>query len=109
MNNFEIFKDKNSLTRECLVKAIRRDANLTINSSIKIVDAMIKFMMNEICLEKEIRIRLFGTFSSKSKSERRGRNPRTLVEAKITARKVVKFKVAPKLKKMINDNIHLIP
>jgi integration host factor subunit alpha len=37
-----------------------------------------------------------------------GRNPKTMIAAKISARTVVKFKVAPKLKKRINDNIHLI-
>jgi integration host factor subunit alpha len=49
-----------------------------------------------------VKLRSFGAFSVRSKRERVGRNPRTGVEAKITARRVLTFKASPTLVARIN-------
>ncbi|KIE04585.1 Integration host factor, alpha subunit [Candidatus Jidaibacter acanthamoeba] len=100
--------NKSTITREFLARAIKRESGINITKSSEMVDQLINFLISRICEDYEIKIRLFGSFISKSKKERLGRNPKTMEEATIPARKVVKFKVAPKLKKRINDNIHLI-
>jgi len=41
-----------------------------------------------------VKLRAFGAFNVRSKRERVGRNPRTGVEAKINARRVLTFRLA---------------
>ncbi len=96
---------KNTVTRETLARAIKRETGITVNKASTMVDQAIEIMAEAIKVDKTIKIRLFGTFSTKSKNARIGRNPKTMIEATIPARKVVKFKVAPTLKKRINGNI----
>lgn len=96
---------KNTITRESLAKAIKRETGLSIQSSSTIVDKFIEKIRTSLKEGKEVKIRLFGQFYSKEKNQRMGRNPKTMQEAIIPARKVVKFKVAPTLKKRINNTI----
>ena len=49
-----------------------------------------------------VKLRSFGNFNVRSKRERPGRNPKTGVEAPITARKVLTFKASPVLVARIN-------
>ena len=55
---------------------------------------------------ESVRLRAFGAFSVRAKRERIGRNPRTGVEARIVARRVLTFKASPTLTARIN---HLTP
>ena len=62
---------------------------------------------NEIVIsydKEKIKIHSFGTFQVVNKKERVGRNPKTKIEAKITARKIVKFKPSQKIKEKINKH-----
>lgn len=52
--------------------------------------------------EETVKLRSFGAFSVRSKRERMGRNPRTGVEAKIDARRVLTFKASPTLIARVN-------
>ena len=97
---------KNTVTRESLARAVKRATGLTVNKSSELVDQLIDTMVAAIKEDVTVKIRLLGTFSTKCKSARIGRNPKTMVEAKIPARKVVRFRIAPTLKKKINSNIN---
>ena len=50
---------------------------------------------------KDVKLSSFGTFSVKNKRERVGRNPKTGVEAKISARRVVTFHSSNLVRKRI--------
>jgi integration host factor subunit alpha len=52
--------------------------------------------------EEPVKLRSFGAFQVRSKRERIGRNPRTGVEAKIEARRVLTFKPSPTLIARVN-------
>ncbi|AEI88833.1 MAG: Bacterial nucleoid DNA-binding protein IHF-alpha [Candidatus Midichloria mitochondrii] len=99
------FLQQNTITREHLARSIRRYTSLNINKASEVVDDIIDSLLNAILSNKQVKIRLFGLFTIKKKKSRTGRNPKTMVEAEISARDIVKFKVAPTLKKRINDNI----
>lgn len=49
-----------------------------------------------------VNLRSFGSFATRMKRERIGRNPRTGVEAPITPRRVMTFKASPRLVREIN-------
>lgn len=52
--------------------------------------------------QEDVKLRSFGAFHIRSKRERVGRNPRTGVEAKIDARRVLTFKASPTLIARVN-------
>ncbi|MGO9390528.1 integration host factor subunit alpha [Rhodoblastus sp.] len=52
--------------------------------------------------DEPVKLRSFGAFHIRSKRERVGRNPRTGVEAKIEARRVLTFKPSPTLIARVN-------
>ena len=62
----------------------------------------IKNLVSELVKGNKIKISSFGTFLVVDKKERIGRNPKTKVEAKIVARKVVKFKPSNTVKEKLN-------
>lgn len=99
---------KNTITRDSLARAIKRTTGIPSNKASKIVDQIIDIVITAINLDQEVKIRKFGAFRTKSKAAREGRNPKTMDLAEIPARRVLKFKVAPTLKKRINNNINQI-
>ena len=68
---------------------------------------MIDSFFESLCLElikyNKVKIASFGTLKAVEKRERIGRNPKTKIPAKITARKVIKFKPSVQLKEKINN------
>ena len=95
---------KKNFTRKDLVKKIFQNLGFSKNHSAKVVDNLFETIINEIINNNKVKISSFGTFSLLNKKERVGRNPKTRIETKIVARKVVKFKPSEIVKKKINKN-----
>lgn len=104
----QLFLRKNTITREYLARAIKRHTGLNINKASVIIDQIIASLTKHICDNKNVKIRLFGSFSTKHKNARVGRNPKNMQEVEILERTIPRFKIAPTLKKRINDNIDSI-
>ena len=75
--------------------------------STKDVAKYVAFVFDEIedALEREevVKIMNFGVMETRSKRARIGRNPKTLVEAEISARRVVRFRMSKVLDAILND------
>tara|TARA_B100000029_G_scaffold118978_1_gene112092 strand:+ start:172 stop:462 length:291 start_codon:yes stop_codon:yes gene_type:complete len=95
--------DKKNFTRESLCNKIYQNIGFSKNFSSNIIDQVFNLLSSELIETKKIKITSFGTLEIINKKERIGRNPKTKVKAKITARKIVKFKPSEILKKRIND------
>ena len=93
-----------NFTRKDLSNKIYKKLGFSKNLSSKIVDDFFETVIFEIVKSNKIKISSFGTFSVLNKKGRVGRNPKTKIEAKISPRKVVKFKPSLLLKKKINEN-----
>ena len=93
---------KKNFTRKNLSNKIHKIIGFSKNFSSKIVDNFFETLVSEILKSNKVKISSFGTFMVMNKKERIGRNPKTNVEAKITPRKVVKFKPSSILKEKIN-------
>lgn len=67
---------------------------------------IIEIALDEICSTllrgETVKLRGFGSFAVRSKAARVGRNPRTLQEYPITARRVLTFKPSPRLVDAVN-------
>ena len=82
---------KNNFTRQDLSNKIYQSLGFSKNISSTIIDDFFESLVLELEKFDNIKISSFGTFKIIDKKERMGRNPKTKVDAKITARKVVKF------------------
>ena len=94
---------KRNFTRKELSNKMHQNFGFSKNISSIIVDDLFETLTSELISGNKIKISSFGTFESFNKKERTGRNPKTKVEAKISARKVVKFKPSILVKNKINN------
>ncbi len=95
---------KKNFTRKELTNNISKRIGFSKNYSSLIVDDFFESMIQYLIKSEQIKISSFGTFQVINKKERLGRNPKTKEEAKISSRKVIKFKPSSFLKKKINNN-----
>lgn len=81
-----------TLTRADLVEVLNRELGLSKTDGSDLLERMLEHLV--VALEKGQLVKLarFGNFSVRNKKSRIGRNPKTGVEAKISARRVVGFK-----------------
>ena len=82
---------KKNFTRKDLSNKVYQNLGFSKNISSSIIDDFFESLVLELEKFDNIKISSFGTFKIIDKKERMGRNPKTKVDAKITARKVVKF------------------
>jgi integration host factor subunit alpha len=94
---------KKNFNRKNLSNKIYQNLGFSKNFSSKIVDNFFEIMATELIQSNKVKISSFGTFKVMSKKERIGRNPKNKIEAKITSRKVVKFKPSLAIKKKLNE------
>ena len=91
-----------NFTRKNLSNKIYKVLGFSKNFSRKIVDDFFETLVSELIKSNRIKISSFGTFKVINKKERIGRNPKTKIEAKISPRKVVKFKPSIFFKEKLN-------
>jgi integration host factor subunit alpha len=93
---------KKNFTRKDLSNNVHQNLGFSKNISSLIIDDFFESLISGLIKFNEIKISSFGTFKVVDKKERIGRNPKTKVEAKIVARKVVKFKPSNTIKEQLN-------
>ena len=93
---------KKNFTRKDLSNKVYQNLGFSKNISSSIIDDFFESLVLELENFDNIKISSFGTFKIIDKKERMGRNPKTKVEAKIVARKVVKFKPSNAFKEKLN-------
>ena len=94
---------KKNFTRKDLSNKIYQNLGFSKNLSSTVVDDFFEYVVSELIKSNKIKISSFGTFKIISKKERMGRNPKTKHEAKISARKVIKFKPSMLFKNKLNN------
>ena len=93
-----------NFTRKDLSIKIHKNIGFSKSLCLKIIDDFFENITHEIIKLNKTKISSFGTFSILNKSERVGRNPKTKIETKISARNVIKFKASEIMLKKINSN-----
>lgn len=74
----------------------KQDANVA-------VETIIKLIKEALADNDPVILRRFGSFQTRDKNPRVGRNPKTGEEAEITARTVVRFKAGKRFKAAVNN------
>jgi integration host factor subunit alpha len=82
----------NTLTRADLIDALCREVGLSRNDCSELLEALLEHLAKALERGELVKLARFGNFSVRAKRPRIGRNPKTGVEATISARRVVSFK-----------------
>ena len=90
-------------TRADLTNAVYRSVGLSRSDCARMVEDVLEIMSDAIISGDDVKISGFGIFEVRDKRERIGRNPKTGVSAKITARRVLTFRPSIVLKKKVNS------
>ena len=93
-----------TITRQDLREAAYKSiAIISRDEARKIVDETIEEICSTLVTGELVKLRNFGTFKVRNKSQRLGRNPKTGIEAKITPRRVITYKPSPVIISAMNE------
>lgn len=85
-----------TVTRADLTDSVYREIGLSKTDSSALVDSLFKIIESSLISDGDVKLAGFGSFVTRLKAERIGRNPRTGEEVVIAPRRVVTFKPSPK-------------
>lgn len=94
---------KETVTREYIANLIHNKLGFSKTESSIIVDKIVDELVQVFVEGNNLKLSSIGKFIIRSKRERLGRNPKTKIEAKITARRVISFNSSRVFKQQIND------
>ena len=93
-----------NLTKKEIINSIYMQLGFSKNISENLLEDLLTILLEEIIINKKVKIPKFGTFILRYKKKRTGRNPKTLESKVISERNVVLFKVSKDLKNHINKS-----
>ena len=85
-----------------LIMAVAEKANISKKDADTAVNAVIDTIVETLAKDEKVQLVGFGTFEVRSRSERQGRDPRTISPITIPASKVPAFKVGKAFKSAID-------
>ena len=85
-----------------LVKAMADETGLSQKDTEKVLNSFINQVSNALEQKDKVQLVGFGTFETRERAERTGRNPQTNEEIKIKASTVPAFKAGKALKEKVN-------
>ena len=95
---------RNNLTKKDIVNSIYMQIGFSKKITSSILEDIFQILLNNIKIEKKVKISKFGTFTLRRKKQRLGRNPKTKETKVISERNVILFKPSKELKNYINNN-----
>ena len=96
-----------SITRMHLTEAVHNEIGLSRYESSKFVEQVLELISSALLKNEQVKISKFGTFSTRNKVARVGRNPKTGIEAEISERRVITFRASNNMKQSINKKPRL--
>ncbi len=91
------------MTKADLIDGVSRAVGMTQQDSKIIVETMFESMVKALHASERIEIRGFGSFRTRQRQPRIGRNPKTGARVEVPAKTVAYFKPSKELKEMINS------
>ncbi len=92
------------MTKADLIEEVSRLAELTRKDSEVIVETIFDSVVRSLRVGDKIEIRGFGSFRTRQRKPRVGRNPKTGDRVEVPAKKIPFFKPSKELKDLINSN-----
>jgi len=94
---------RTNLTKKDLINSIYMQIGFSKNISENLIDDFFTTILENLKIEKKLKLSKFGTFSIRQKKNRVGRNPKTKEQVAISARNVVLFKASKEFKDLVNS------
>jgi integration host factor subunit beta len=91
------------MTKADLIEEVSRLAELTRKDSEVIVDTIFDSVVRSLRVGDKIEIRGFGSFRTRQRQPRVGRNPKTGDRVEVPAKKIPFFKPSKELKDLVNS------
>lgn len=85
-----------------LVNAIASETGLSKKDTEATINSFVKVVSNELAKKEKVQLIGFGTFETRERAARTGRNPQTGKEIKIAASTTPAFKAGKALKDIVN-------
>ena len=95
--------ENNNLTRIEIANALNKEMGISRSEASYFVDTIVNEMIKSLIEKKMLKISSFGTLKMRHKKEIVGRNPKTGVEHKISARNTISFVASKILKNKVNS------
>ena len=95
---------KAAVTRATLVKTIYREMGLSRIECAELLEDFLRTITDHLAKGTTVKITDFGSFSVRHIGPRMGLNPKTGEKVPISARRVIVFKPARKLKRRVNQS-----
>jgi integration host factor subunit beta len=92
------------MTKADLIEEVSRLAELTRKDSEVIVETIFDSIVRSLRVGDKIEIRGFGSFRTRQRKPRVGRNPKTGDRVEVPAKKIPFFKPSKELKDLVNDS-----
>jgi integration host factor subunit beta len=100
---------RGTMTKADLIDEVSRLAELTRKDSEVIVETIFDSVVRSLRAGDKIEIRGFGSFRTRQRKPRMGRNPKTGEKVEVPAKRVPYFKPSKELKDLINDGTAPVP
>ena len=93
-----------SMTKAELVEEVSRVSDLTKKHSEVIVDTVFRSIIEALHRGEKIELRGFGSFRTRQRQPRVGRNPKTGARVDVPAKRIPYFKPSKELKDLVNHD-----
>jgi len=90
------------MTKADLIDEVSRAVEMTRKDSESIVDTIFDSIVRALRVNEKIEIRGFGSFRTRQRQPRTGRNPKTGAKVEVPAKTIPYFKPSKELKDLIN-------
>lgn len=90
------------MNKEELVQEITKKAKVTQKDATEVLNSLVATIQKTVSKGEKVTLVGFGTFESRKRAARTGRNPQTGKEIKIAAKTVPAFSAGKKFKEMVN-------
>ncbi len=91
------------MTKADLVEKIAAQVDLSKKDSEIVVNTVFRSIIDALASDDKVELRGFGSFRTRKRQSRVGRNPKTGDRVDVPAKKVPFFKPGKNLKKLINE------
>lgn len=92
------------MTKADLIEEVSRVVEMTRKDSEVIVEAIFDSVVRALKTDDKIEIRGFGSFRTRQRQSRIGRNPKTGTRVEVPAKRIPYFKPSKELKDLVNGD-----
>ena len=93
-----------TITKKELVNRIAEKTTVTKVVAKDIIQSFLNSIIEELAAGNRLEFREFGVFETKERAARLAQNPRTLEKVKVTAKRIVKFKVGRMMRQRVSGD-----